>query len=157
MKTLALLLLLPMCAVADDMPNNIHQMTSSVPNAHYELVVSSWMRRETFRLDRYSGRIWQLVASGEGDKKSIVWEEMIVEGRTITPAIHPHFQIFLSGVWVADSYLIDTDSGYVWRLVEANEKEAEGSKYLIWEKMSEEFGLPISQTSKGTARKSPEK
>jgi hypothetical protein len=135
-RLVLLLLLCCLPAFADEMPNNIPQMTSSIPNARYELVISSWMRKETFRLDRYSGRIWQLTLIGEGDGQIHIWEEMKIEHLpSLLPKSRPHFQIFLSGVWVADTYLIDTDSGRIWRLTISPKIKDEDPESFIWELM----------------------
>ncbi len=154
MKKLALLIcLITSVALGQEMPNNVPQLSSPVNNAHFEIVASRWMRREIFRLDRYSGRIWQLVVSGEGDAKTTFWQDMREENIPfLSSSNHPHFQIFLSGEFVADTFLIDTDSGSIWRMVEATKKSPEGEiKYLLWEKMGEENGAlltPLPQPSK---------
>jgi len=119
------------------MPNNIHQTTSPVPNAHYEIVVSSWMRKLTFRLDRYNGRVWMKVVDTKDNK---LWQAMYVEDHPwSTKSTHAHFQIFLSGVFASDTYLIDTDSGKVWMVVSSKKPgDADMAEHLSWQVMDEE-------------------
>jgi len=143
LSRLALLLLcLGMIPIGSaEEPNNTHQMTTPIPDARYEIVVSSWLRRQTFRLDRYNGRVWQKVVSGEGDQQTDLWEEMAVDSRLgIPPANRPHFQIFLSGTMAADAFLIDTNSGTVWNLVKMAKKDtSDGSEgFMLWQIIPEE-------------------
>ena len=138
MKKLLCLFLLCLSAFAEDMPNNIHQMSSPVPGAHYEIAVSSWMRKLTFRLDRYNGRVWMKVVDPKDNK---LWEAMYVEDHPwSTKSTHAHFQIFLSGVFASDTYLIDTDSGKVWMIVSAIRKpgDTDKSENLSWQVIDEE-------------------
>jgi hypothetical protein len=52
-----------------------HQQTSSVPGARFEVLQSTLAAKWTFRLDRYTGRVWHLVRTNDDDN---VWEEMPV-------------------------------------------------------------------------------
>jgi hypothetical protein len=99
-------------------------------------VVSQFLRRQTFKLDRFSGRVWQKVVD---DKDNPSWEETIVESRPkqVSPG-HPHFQIFLSGYMAKDTFLIDTDTGDTWQLVVDTQTDKDGKEVgrtYLWERM----------------------
>jgi hypothetical protein len=71
----------------------------------------------TFRLDRFAGRISQLVKTKEGDS---AWEEIEVVGLApISQTSRPRFQLFTSGIAARFTFLIDTDTGKTWQLVTA--------------------------------------
>lgn len=139
MKRVALMMLLVCGAcAAEDMPNNVPQTTSPIVSARYEIVASSWMRKLTFRLDRYNGRVWMKVVDPKENK---LWESMYVEdNRWSTASTHAHFQIFLSGFFASDTFLIDTDSGKVWMVVAATKKpdDTDTSEHLFWQSIDEE-------------------
>lgn len=52
-----------------------HQLTFPVPSARFEILQSPLAARWTFRLDRYTGKVWQLVKTKDDDN---TWEEMLV-------------------------------------------------------------------------------
>ncbi|HET8901235.1 MAG TPA: hypothetical protein VFM84_04780, partial [Holophagaceae bacterium] len=56
------------CSVlaAQDMPNAALQQTAPPANARYEIVQSPIVARETFRLNRFTGEVSQLVKSSMG-------------------------------------------------------------------------------------------
>src|SRR5437879_2231323 len=81
---------------AQDSPNNIHQQTSAPANARYEIVQSELAAKLTFRLDRFTGHISQLVHT-KNDNDS--WEATPVVGLpTVSSPSRPRFHIFTSGL-----------------------------------------------------------
>lgn len=94
--------------------STVHNQTTPPPNARFEIVQAYTAAKWTFRLDRFTGQVWQLVRTHTGGN---VWEIRRVVGPPKTPTdAHPHFQIFLSGLAAKHSFLIDTDSGRTWTL-----------------------------------------
>ncbi|MDR3651726.1 MAG: hypothetical protein P4L34_01990 [Paludibacter sp.] len=113
---------------ADDL-NNLQQSTATPPNARFEIVQSQLLVKNTFRLDRFTGRISQLVKTSADE---MTWENMIVEKLPqIEKPIRARFQLFNSGLLARCTYLIDTDTGKTWILVETTDKD-NNSDYL-WE------------------------
>jgi hypothetical protein len=116
-------------AHADDFPPPPHQHTSPPTNARFEVLQSSLAAKWTFRLDRYTGRIWQLVKTKDDDPK---WEEMPVLERPASQAAgKPRFQLFTSGLAARHTFLIDTESGKSWIVVSGKRKSIDGSDYDI--------------------------
>ena len=90
----------------------IQNQTTPPSTARYEIVQSQRMVKLTFRLDRFTGNVSQLVENQKGDQS---WQEMKIIGLPkVKAGNHPHFQIFLSGIAVKSSYLIDVDTGRTW-------------------------------------------
>lgn len=117
------------CAQANDFPYSSHQFTSPPSAARFEIVQSQIAAKWTFRLDRYSGRIWQLVKTNDDDN---AWEEMPVIGLPKgQPATRPHFQIFTSGLAARHTLLIDNDSGETWVLITGKRKAKNRAEYEV--------------------------
>lgn len=107
-----------LCSIsyAQDFPNPSPQQTSAIPGARFEVVQSPIAAKWTFRLDRYTGRVWQLVKT---KADSNAWEETDVYG--LAPnlqAKQPRFQIFTSGIAARHTFLIDTSNGRTWVVVQ---------------------------------------
>jgi hypothetical protein len=113
-----------------------HQHTTAPSNSRYELIQSSLAARLTFRLDKFTGRVWQMVKTSDDET---AWQEMPVLGLVKTStATRSHFQIFLSGIAVRHSFLIDTDTGTTWQAVVSKQKGADGSEYdqISWQPLA---------------------
>jgi hypothetical protein len=107
-----------------------HQSTTLPTNARFEIVQSEVAAKWTFRLDRYTGRVWQLVQTRTNAN---AWEAMTVLGLPpqVTPAA-PRFQIFTSGIAAKYTLLIDNQSGQTWVLAAlVNKDGSQGGS--IWE------------------------
>lgn len=114
-------------------PSDVHQQTTAPPNARFEVVQSELAARWTFRLDRFTGHVAQLV---ETEDAGDAWEEMTVIG--LPPLDMPtraRFQIFTSGLAAKHTFLIDNDTGRTWVVVSSTGKNADGTDYKIdlWE------------------------
>jgi predicted nucleic acid-binding protein len=86
----------------------------------------------TFRLDKFSGRVWQLVHTQENNS---AWEEMKFVGLIKSPVTgHPHFQIFTSGIAARFTILIDTDTGSTWLSV--TDVDQSHNETILWQPFS---------------------
>jgi hypothetical protein len=93
-------------------PSDVHQQTTPPSGARFEILQSELAAKWTFRLDRYTGRVAQLVRTQEDDN---TWEEMRVIGLpTVTSPSRARFQLFASGLAARYMFLIDTDTGKTW-------------------------------------------
>ena len=122
---------------ADEFPSPQHQYTSSPSAARFEILQSSLAAMWTFRLDRYSGRVWQLVTTSDDDNK---WEEMPFMGKSKNhTTAKPHFQLFTSGLAARHTFLIDNDTGKTWLIVTSKQNNKDGSEYEvnIWQPFAE--------------------
>lgn len=102
-------------AEGQDDPTPVHVLSPAANNARYAIVQSTVVVRDTFRLDRYTGRIHRIVKEEDG---TLVWEEMVVHERPkLQTASTPRFQLFLSGTSVRHTYLLDTSTGDTWQVM----------------------------------------
>jgi hypothetical protein len=98
--------------LAQDNPNNVHQQTSTPPNARFEIVQSELVVRLTFRLDRFTGHVSQLVHTKED---AVAWQDTrVIQLPIVSSPSHARFQIFTSGIAGRHTFLIDTETGRTW-------------------------------------------
>ena len=124
-------------ATGEDFPSPSHQQTSPNVGARFEILQSPLIARLTFRLDRFSGRVWQLVKTKDDDNK---WKEMLVyELPKAQAASRPRFQLFASGLAARHTFLIDSDSGKTWVVVTGKRNNKDGSEYeySAWQPFAE--------------------
>ena len=104
--------------------SDVHQWTAVPSNARFEIVQSELEAKWTFRLDRFTGHVSQLVRTTEDDNR---WEAMpIVEDPQVASPNRPRFQIFTSGISAKHTFMIDTDTGRTWRLVTVSNTPTDG-------------------------------
>lgn len=129
-------------------PTDIHQHTTPPPNARFEIVQSELTAKWTFRLDRFTGHVAQLVAVNTDAKEgesvrpngSVTWEDMSVIGIGLAEKpTRAHFQIFTSGIAAIHTFLIDTDTGKTWVLVKGQMKRDDGTECEVnlWQPFEE--------------------
>lgn len=123
--------------VGAQQPSDVHQHSTAPPNARFEIIQSELAAKWTFRLDRFTGRVAQLVRTKDDDN---VWEEMQVIGLPqVRTQTRPHFQIFTSGLAARHTFLIDTDTGKTWVVVTGKKKRTDGTEYEVnvWQPFEE--------------------
>jgi len=99
----------------------IHMMTTASPAARYEIISSTLVARNTFRLDRFCGEISQLVRT-QGD--DLTWEGMWVSGLPKCQTDNkPRYQLFTSGMAVRNTFLMNTDTGKTWQIMTFKDKD----------------------------------
>ena len=122
---------------AQNNPNETHQTTTTPPNARFEIIQSELAVRWTFRLDRFTGEVSQLVKTKEGES---AWENTVVIGRSASSqAARARFQLFTSGVAARFTFLIDADTGKTWQLTSSKKKLPDGTEEEVntWEPFAE--------------------
>lgn len=126
----------PLAAADADVQVRSHQMTTSPPSARFELLQSTLAARWTFRLDRFTGRVWQLVRTADDDN---TWEEMhVFERPQVQTPNRPRFQLFASGLAARHTFLLDSDTGRTWLVVAGKRKDKEGNDVEVtsWQPFS---------------------
>ena len=95
---------------------DVHQMTKQPSYGRFQVVQSQLAAKWTFRLDRYTGRVWQLVKT-EDDHAA--WQVTPVFALPeFSKPTKPRFTIFTSGLAARHTFLMDTFTGKTWRLFE---------------------------------------
>lgn len=108
--------------------HDVHQSTHPPESAHFEIIQSQLAAKFTFRLDRFTGRVWQLVSTPSGGD---AWEPTrVLNLPSIAPSTTPRFQIFESGIAAKFSFLIDTSTGQTWTFTTVRNKD--GSTETVW-------------------------
>ena len=139
MRSLMLALLLsalPTGARAQSPPSPAAASTVLPAEARYQIVQSPLTLRDTFRLDRVTGRVHRMV---EREGSGLTWVEMVVVERPNLPQSgRPRFALFLSGITGRSDYLLDTITGRTWApaLVAARNKRPDESE-LAWAPVAE--------------------
>ena len=109
------------------------EQTEAASASRFRIIQSDIAARITFRLDRYTGMVSQIVKDSKGDNS---WEAMTISPPPVvkTPD-HPRFQIFTSGIAVRFTFLLDNDTGRTWQFVKVTSKAADGteSEFNSWE------------------------
>lgn len=107
------LLLVPVLAWGD--AASLHRSTAASPDSRYEMVQSQLAARWTFRLDRYTGEVMQLLLSKE---KQNMWAKVPVQDLPVLKnPTRPRYQIFTSGLAAKHTFLLDTATGKTWTLI----------------------------------------
>jgi hypothetical protein len=123
--------------IAAQQISDFHQMTASPSNARFQIVQSELAAKWTFRLDRFTGQVDQLVRTKQGDN---AWESMPVQAlpAVLSPA-KAHFQLFTSGLAARHTFLLDTETGKTWVLATTVKKQdgMADEEYSFWQPFSE--------------------
>lgn len=99
----------------------IHMMTAPSPSARYEIISSTLVARNTFRLDRFCGEISQLVKTQTDE---LTWDGMLVTGLPKCPTDNkPRYQLFTSGMAARNTFLMNTDTGKTWQIMTFKDKD----------------------------------
>ena len=136
----------------------IQHFTTTYPSVgRYEIVSSSVTRANTFKLDRYSGRVFQKVTTGSYEF-DVIWEEVTINGhpentQKLTVYDAPSYQLFLSGRTNKDIFLIDTKKGYTWNLA----RDTTSNSIFFYPIVSEEYFIKNTEQFTKEDSKSPSK
>jgi hypothetical protein len=88
---------------------------TSTEGGRYEIVQSEIARKYFFKLDKYTGNVYQLVKKSNGD---VTWEKMLVIGLALDTIKEDaiNFQIFMGGIAVSDCFMINIHTGKTYQL-----------------------------------------
>ena len=130
MKQIILLMALCLLPLSSQAIEIQQAVKTSTEGGRYEIIQSEIMRRYCFKLDKYTGDVYQLVTTKDDTKK---WEKMIVVGLPFDE-IKPNtinFQIFMGGIAVSDSFMINIHTGHTYQLYKDEETGANFWAYMI--------------------------
>ena len=92
----------------------VHQSTPQPREGRFAIVQSPLAARWTFRLDRYTGNVDQLVKIRFG---GVTWQKMSVLDLPDTSGTRKaRFVVFTSGLRARDTFLMDCQTGKTWIL-----------------------------------------
>ena len=94
----------------------VGSVSTSQTGGRYEIIQSNLKRSLFFKLDKFTGDVYQYVKASDG---GYTWQKLYVEGRgfvstnkTIT------FQLFMGGLMAADCILLNIETGETFKLYE---------------------------------------
>lgn len=103
--------------------NYSHQFSSAPETVRYEIVQSDYGARYTLKIDKYSGKVFQLVSTDDGD---LLWESILVLDNTKPDEStwdKVNFQLFTSGLGPRFTFLLNVNTGTTWQLMEDTESK----------------------------------
>jgi len=129
---LLLLVLFPANIVAQETqeqhPDTTRE-TEASSTSRFRIIQSDLVVRLTFKLDRYTGAVSQLVKNSDGNS---AWQLMDISPLPVVKIPdHARFQIFTSGLAVRFTFLLDNDTGKTWQLVSATTKATDGTESSV--------------------------
>ena len=98
---------------------NNQAVSTKMDGTRFEVIQNPQVRRYTFFLDKYEGKVYQLAKTSTD---GVTWEEMEVYPRDTQEYTTQTYQIYISGLVAADTYLINTKPGRTWVLVQKHDK-----------------------------------
>jgi hypothetical protein len=115
--------------VAEEDPTPIHSSTTIPASSRYEIVQSTLSVKWTFRLDKQTGAVYQIVRDKDDANP---WERMEIHGLPPAAATGVHYQIFLSGIVARFMFLMNLDTGKTWQLQHTTDTATKEETYA-WE------------------------
>lgn len=113
--TLAIVsLALTATANAQDLQTHTSAQTSAPSDSLFEIIQSNIAVMWTFKLDKFSGQVYQLVHNQNDD---LVWQLMEKDSNPANTVIVPgkvNYQIFTSGIAARFTILMNVNSGASW-------------------------------------------
>jgi hypothetical protein len=113
------ILLLSFSGQAWAQETNRSQCSSAPETSRFEIIQSELAAKVTLKIDKYTGKVFQLVK----DSKGLSWQLIPAEkhpGEKAT-ANKVNYQVFTSGLAVRMTYLINVNTGASWQLCEDSE------------------------------------
>jgi hypothetical protein len=120
---IAVILTLALCPLAnaqglDESNLRDHEATPLPTDARYAFVQSHIAVSGTYRLDRYTGDVYQMIQKADGD---LTWDKLLRlphsddKGQKDGAA---NYQLFLSGFQMRHTFLMNVRSGATWEILE---------------------------------------
>jgi len=91
---------------------------TSLCGGRWEFFMSEIAAKVSFKIDKFTGDVFQLVQRTNG---TLTWELIIKENNSkdIKKQDSINYQLFSSGLGIRHTYLLNTNTGVTWQLVES--------------------------------------
>ena len=96
----------------------------------YEIVMSNLQAKQTFKIDKYNGDVFQLAENSDG---SFVFERLFRDTSSAIDTRLPNqvnYQFVMSGILAKCTFLININTGEVWNLVYDSKERVNWLFYL---------------------------
>lgn len=117
MKRILLLFILFSCTNIYSQLQNYQATTTSQVGGRYEIIQSQIKRSNTFKLDKFTGKVYMFVST---KNDWYTWQE-VYKGYVELDKVIPekiNYQIFMGGIAAKDCFLININTGVTWMLTE---------------------------------------
>ncbi len=90
--------------------------STSLCGGHWEIFLSSISLRITFKIDKYTGAVFELVQQYD---KTLTWQFVGKDVRStdVQKADTINYQLFTSGLGSGYTFLMNTNTGLTWKIV----------------------------------------
>jgi hypothetical protein len=126
--TLSVLALFSLPAIAQENTHIYTNQKTDIPeDARYEFVQSTLAAKATLKFDRFTGNTYQIVMRADS---SLTWQRIDLSPHSGDVGQNKgkvNYQLFLSGLAMRFTFLMNIRSGAVWQLVTTSTDD------LIWE------------------------
>ena len=109
------------CSITGMFAQSEKAIKTTMDNARYEVVQSEMMRSLFFMLDKYTGKVYQNVISGQERTWRLIRKVGI--SKDTTPETKPNYQLFLGGYTVKDIFLYNVNTGETWYLFHDSDED----------------------------------
>ena len=116
---LVAVLLVSFVGQASAQETNRNQISSAPQTSRFEIIQSELAAKITLKIDKYTGKVFQLVKGSKG----LSWQLIPAEkhSKDNAAANKVNYQVFTSGIAVRMTYLINVNTGASWQLSEDSE------------------------------------
>lgn len=97
-------------------------VSTSTESGRFEFIQSTIARRVSLMLDKYTGKVWQMVQIS--DRGDIGFEPVPKDiPSTDAKSQKINYQLYMSGTALRDCFLLNINTGEVWQLAEGKDEE----------------------------------
>ena len=91
-------------------------LKTSTESGRFEFIQSTISRKISLMLDKYTGKVWQMVRDSEYDCLTFEYIPKTTQSTDVKSA-KINYQLFLGGMMLSDCFLLNINTGEVWQLV----------------------------------------
>ena len=95
---------------------NRHQFSSAPNTSRFEIIQSELAAKITLKIDKYTGKVFQLVTGSRGLSWQLITAEKHPNDKATVNKVN--YQVFTSGLAVRMTYLINVNTGASWQISE---------------------------------------
>lgn len=116
MKKIYFIILMALLFLSVKAQNNSTSVSTSQIGGRWEIIQSNIARRYFFKLDKYTGDVYQYVKRQDGKNK---WQQLSVIGNALGYLNEEiTYQLFMGGIAVSDCLLLNIKTGETYKLYE---------------------------------------
>ena len=116
LKICVLLIFISLCSQVWAQGTNRNQLSSVPSSSRFEIFQSELAAKITFKIDKYTGQVYQLVQGSNGLSWQLIVAEKHSQNKTAEGKVN--YQLFTSGLAVRMTYLLNVNTGATWQLAE---------------------------------------